>query len=201
MRVRWIPAAAVLLLTGALQAQTPGNAPDRSWPIANAPEALRDSISRADLIVVSMQNALLRELTSALDKGGPQLAVKACHVDVAGITGRAARQPGVSAGRTSDRLRNPGNYPRRWAAPFVDAHAGRPARDVDGFVVDLGESVGVLRPIAQRPLCATCHGPAEGIDPAVRALLRERYPADRAVGFREGEIRGWFWVEVPKRGR
>jgi hypothetical protein len=90
---------------------------------------------------------------------------------------------------------------RRWAAPFVDAHAGRLARDVDGFVVDLEDSVGVLRPIAQRPLCATCHGPAEGIDPAVRSLLRERYPADRAVGFRDGEIRGWFWVEVPKRGQ
>jgi hypothetical protein len=32
----------------------------------------------------------------------------------------------------------------------------------------------------------------------VRAKVRSRYPHDRAVGFAEGEIRGWYWVEVPK---
>jgi hypothetical protein len=58
--------------------------------------------------------------------------------------------------------------------------------------------VGVLRPIAQRPICANCHGPADSISPAVRHLLTERYPVDRAVGFADGEIRGWFWVEMPK---
>jgi hypothetical protein len=32
----------------------------------------------------------------------------------------------------------------------------------------------------------------------VRAVLAERYPADRAIGFANGEIRGWYWVEMPK---
>jgi hypothetical protein len=32
----------------------------------------------------------------------------------------------------------------------------------------------------------------------MRQLLAERYPADRAVGFEEGQIRGWYWVEMPK---
>jgi hypothetical protein len=59
----------------------------------------------------------------------------------------------------------------------------------------------VLRPIAQRSICASCHGPADKLDPAVRSALRERYPADRATGFRRGEIRGWFWVEMPKKPR
>lgn len=36
------------------------------------------------------------------------------------------------------------------------------------------------------------------LEPAVRAELRDRYPRDEAVGFTEGEIRGWFWVEVLK---
>jgi hypothetical protein len=75
------------------------------------------------------------------------------------------------------------------------------AREVEGFAADLGEKVGVLRPIAERPMCASCHGPAEKIDPVVRAALIGRYPADRATGFRNGEIRGWFWVEVPKKAR
>ena len=35
--------------------------------------------------------------------------------------------------------------------PLVKANAGRQAKSVDGFVVDLGDRVGVLRPIAERP--------------------------------------------------
>jgi hypothetical protein len=107
----------------------------------------------------------------------------------------------AAAGRTSDRLRNPTNAPRAWAVDLVKANAGRQARDVDGFAVDLGNKIGVLRPIAQRPLCANCHGPADRLSPAVRAELSERYPADKALGFTEGEIRGWFWVEIPKHPR
>jgi hypothetical protein len=50
-------------------------------------------------------------------------------------------------------------------------------------------------------VCAACHGAPDTFDPAVRAELRDLYPRDRAVGFAEGEIRGWFWVEVPKTVR
>jgi hypothetical protein len=83
----------------------------------------------------------------------------------------------------------------------VNAYAGRPARDVDGFAVDLGGRLGVLRPIAERPICAGCHGPAVDLSAAVRSALRLRYPGDRAIGFADGEIRGWFWVELPKQPR
>jgi hypothetical protein len=36
------------------------------------------------------------------------------------------------------------------------------------------------------------------LSPAVREELKERYPADQATGFKDGDLRGWFWVEVPK---
>jgi hypothetical protein len=188
-----------LLLAASPQAQSP--LPPGTWRIAEAPAELRYPISRADLIVVSMQDALRRELTNALDQGGPAFAIQSCHIDVIGAIQRIERSEGIAAGRTSDRLRSPTNAPRAWAAPLVKANAGRLARDVDGFAVDLGNGVGVLRPIAERPMCAPCHGPAEKIGPAVSAALKDRYPVDRAVGFTEGEIRGWFWVEVPKKPR
>jgi hypothetical protein len=146
-----------------------------------------------------MQDALLRELSEALELGGPEFALKSCHIDVVGITRRIGRQEGVRAGRTSDRLRNFANAPKVWAAPLVTAYAGHRTRDVEGFAVDLGEKVGVLRPITERPICASCHGPLEKLSPAVRDALGTRYPRDRATGFSEGEIRGWFWVEVPKQ--
>jgi uncharacterized protein DUF3365 len=186
-------------LTAAAQAQS--SLPPGTWRIADAPAELRVPISRADLVVVSMQDALVRELTNALKQGGPEFAIQACHIDVIGAIQRIERGDGIAAGRTSDRLRNPTNAPRAWAAPLVKANAGRLARDIDGFAVDLGDRVGVLRPIAERPMCASCHGPASRISAAVSAALVDRYPADRAIGFAEGEVRGWFWVEMPKKPR
>jgi hypothetical protein len=188
-----------LLFVTAVQGQSA--LPPETWPISRAPAEIRQYVSRGNLIILSMHDALRRELTGALDQGGPAFAINSCHIDVIGVIRRIANDEGVVAGRTSDRLRNRTNMPAKWAAPLVSANAGRRARDVEGYAVDLGSAVGVIRPIAQQRMCASCHGPAEALDPAVRRVLSERYPVDKGFGFTEGEIRGWFWVEVPKRLR
>jgi CBS domain-containing protein len=149
--------------------------------------------------MLAMQNEVLRELNHALARHGTPTSLSFCHVDVEGVIQRISREVGVSAGRTSDRRRNSANGPRAWAAPLVAAHAGRPAKSIDGYAVDLGDNVGVLRPIVQQPMCSGCHGTAERLAPGVLVILKQRYPSDRATGFRDGEIRGWFWVEVPKQ--
>jgi hypothetical protein len=173
-------------------------APDRSWSIREAPPELWMTISRADLIIVTTHDALLGELREGLARGGPRSALASCHSNAAAVSWRVARGEGIATGRTSDRLRNPTNLPPSWAAALVKANAGRLARDVDGFAVDLGTKVGVLRPIVQQPMCAGCHGPDDRISPEVRAVLADRYPQDRARDFTNGEIRGWYWVEMPK---
>jgi hypothetical protein len=194
----WLFVVAVALSTSVVSIAQTGQ---RSWAIAESPPELRLAVSRADLIIVSMHDAVLRELTEALSRGGPASAIGFCHLDATFVSQRIGKEEGVAAGRTSDRLRNPTNAPRPWAAPLVSANAGRPAKSVDGFVVDLGDRVGVLRPIAERPMCAGCHGPVDKLSPAVVRVLGDRYPIDRAVGFKDGEIRGWFWVEMPKQRR
>jgi hypothetical protein len=191
----------LILGTFAAAALTVGAQQSALWRITEAPAELRPLVSRADVIIATMHDAVLNELTRGLAQGGPELAINACHLDATMITQRVARSEGIAAGRTSDRLRSPTNAPRPWAASLVKEYAGRRARDVDGFVVDLGDRVGVLRPIAERPMCANCHGPADRISPGVRAVLLDRYPADKALGFENNEIRGWFWVEIPKPQR
>src|SRR5687767_15365678 len=117
-----------IAVASSAQAQTP--LPPGTWRVADAPGNLRVPIARADLIVASMQDALLRELTEGLREGGPAFAIKSCHIDVIGIIQRIGRQEGVAAGRTSDRLRSPTNAPKPWAAALVAANAGRRAHDV-----------------------------------------------------------------------
>jgi hypothetical protein len=191
-------AAAVLgvLAALALAAQPPTS--PKPLPVSQAPADLRPTISRADVMIAAMHDALVRELNDAMERGGAAAAVDSCHIDAAAVSQRLGRTHGIPAGWTSDRLRNPTNMPQAWSAGIVKEYAGRRARDVEGFAIDLGDRVGVLRPIAQRPMCVGCHGPADQVGQGVRQVLAERYPADRAIGFENGEIRGWYWVEMPK---
>jgi len=201
LRSRSLPVL-VMLAAGLILLAVPGAQTQfTSWPVSQAPAEFQLVIARADLVVAAMQDSVLRELTDALSRGGPASAISFCHLDATFLAQRVGKAEGIAAGRTSDRLRNPTNAPKPWAAALVQTHAGKQARSVEGFAVDLGEKVGVLRPISERAMCAGCHGPVEQLSPAVKDVLLDRYPVDRAVGFKEGEIRGWFWVEMPKRPR
>ena len=187
---------AALIGVASIAAQT--TKPGAVWTIHQAPPEWRTLVSRADVVIVAMQDSLLRQLHDKLVQGGPALAFGACHIDTAELTHRIGRAEGIAAGMTSDRLRDPTNKPRGWAADLVAAHTGKQIRDVKGFAVDLGDRIGVLRPMAQTKSCLSCHGPVADLPPTVRHLIAERYPNDRATGFTEGQIRGWFWVEMPK---
>jgi hypothetical protein len=180
-------------------ALTTAQAPPRStWRIAEVPDDVKPAVRHAELLILELQGALLEELTRALQSRGESGAMHSCHLDAIALTQRIGRQSGIAMGRTSDRLRNPTNAPRSWAAPMVARFAGAPAADVSGYVMDLGDHLGVMKPITTGKMCLGCHGPVDRLNPGVRAELKERYPVDRAVGFGVGELRGWFWVEVPR---
>ncbi|HEX2339485.1 MAG TPA: DUF3365 domain-containing protein [Vicinamibacterales bacterium] len=171
-----------------------------TYPIAQAPAELRPAIQQADMAIVELQTAVLLELRAKLARDGPTVLMKSCHLWGVAAAYRVERQEGIAVGRTSNRLRNPKNAPRSWAAPIVELYDDRRPPDVGGFVVDVDDRVGVLRPIYLQASCGACHGPLKTLDRRVRAELDELYPGDRAVGYRTGDLRGWFWVEVPKKG-
>ena len=186
-----------VLLVAVLFPLTLAGAQQPSWRIDDAPPPMRPIIARADLVIASLQDAVLRELNDTFARGGADVAIRSCHIDTT-LTTHLLHKEGIAAGRTSDRLRSPSNRAPKWAEEFVRTWAGHSAREVGGFAVDLGDRVGVLRPIAEREICANCHGPLDRLSPRVREVLADVYPRDRAIGFRDGEIRGWFWVEMPK---
>jgi hypothetical protein len=192
--VSWIGVAALALGVAAAAQE---RQPLPTYPVAQAPAAFRPAVQRADMVIITLQAALISELRRRLDVVGPAEAMNSCHLAAIPVEQRAGRYDGVAVGRTSARLRNPANAPREWASPIVQRYADNPRAKVDGFVVDLGDRVGVLRPIREQPICQSCHGPERTLGPGVRVLLARRYPLDQAVGFHEGDIRGWFWAEVP----
>ena len=168
-------------------------------PVApEAPAELQPAIAKADRAFAELRQALIARLSAELSSGGPLTAVSACHDVAPDIANRVQAEQRIALGRTSHRLRNPENRSPAWAAAHVAAAADRPGADARPLVVDLGDRVGVLRPIHAMAMCTTCHGPADQIAPDLKETLAALYPADRATGFREGDLRGWMWAEVPK---
>jgi hypothetical protein len=165
---------------------------------AAAPPALRPAIQRAEEAVATLQHKLQGRLGAAMVNVGPSAAVTVCRDEAPRVAAEVAAEKHVRIGRTSDRLRNAKNAPPAWALPTLAAAAGQRAAQAKTVAFDLGDRVGLLRPIAAGPMCLRCHGRPEVLSGDVRASLQGAYPDDRAVGYEEGDLRGFFWVEVPK---
>ncbi len=166
--------------------------------VGEEPRPIGTAERRAEKAMDVLQQRLQARLLAALEEKGPAGAVKVCREEAPDLARAVAGEAGIQLGRTSHKLRNPANAPRDWVVPYLERAAGQPASAVSKVVVDLGDRVGVLRPIATAGTCLVCHGAPESFDPGLRATLAELYPGDRATGFREGEFRGFFWAEIPK---
>jgi hypothetical protein len=44
-----------------------------------------------------------------------------------------------------------------------------------------------------------CHGTKDEIPEEMHVAIARAYPNDQATGFHIGDLRGWFWIEVPPR--
>lgn len=130
---------------------------------------------------------------------GPSGAIGVCKDEAPKIAQAVAAERGVMIGRTIHRLRNAFNVAPRWATPLMGADG---PKGPDGFLlprfaVANDGSFGAVLPIRLASMCLPCHGPADRLDPGVVAALGKNYPKDEATGFKAGDLRGWFWVEVP----
>mgnify|MGYP005860664939 CR=1 FL=1 len=134
---------------------------------------------------------LLSRVREAMAQGGPAGAIAVCQTEAPTIARAVADETGVLIGRTALKLRNPANAPPSWARTTL---ASQPPETPWVSVNDAGTIRGLL-PIRLQAACLTCHGPADSLADEVRSALARGYPDDQAVGFAEGDLRGWFWVE------
>ena len=164
-------------------------------PVVDA-DSMNDLQREQQQIALSAREALFQRLSArlmeVLGESGPSRAIQVCKVDAPRLAAEVGQEFGVSIGRTSDRLRNPQNSPPPWAQQSVDRQVAEP----QFFALD-EDRLAALLPIHTMTACVLCHGPKDQIVPEVRAALVSHYPEDQAIGFHEGDLRGWFWIDVP----
>lgn len=186
-----------LLLTGCGKKSDETANDTKMTPVdQNANQLLLTASSR---LIDKFGKELKTELMSALSEGGAVSAISVCQVKAPEIS---AANSGEfwNIRRVSDRNRNQDNLANELEtailARFSDTVGIIPEFVAEWNDTDSGKVYRHYRPIRLATMCVKCHGTAEDIDDTVAAALAEKYPADRAIGYRPGDIRGMFIVEI-----
>lgn len=168
--------------------------------LATAAAETDERVAEGRAIAQSFGAELRAVLQEAMTEGGPLAAISVCHEDAPRIAAEAAKLAGAEVGRTSTRLRNPGNAPDAQQRMVLASFAERVA---DGKIDPPPEHFELLPDGRQRYMsaiilqapCLVCHG--GDLAPAVAEAIDERYPEDAARGYSVGELRGAFTITWP----
>jgi hypothetical protein len=154
--------------------------------------AQKAQLERARAAQKELGGSLVKALAGSIGEKGLPASIGFCKEQAPKITSTVAESRGVGIGRTSKRLRNPENTGPQWV-PNAREQAAEKAMTFAGPNGELG----LIAPIMTAELCTKCHGTPDTIPTEVATAIDEAYPNDAARGFAEGDLRGWFWVEVP----
>jgi rubrerythrin len=150
-------------------------------------------LDRATKAQQAFFGALIQELTTALNEGGPTQAIAVCSTRAPEIASTISDEHDLQIGRTSDKLRNPNNTKPLWARMISEPNPNERL-----LMTNTAGNLAVLSPIKLSETCLQCHGSETDIAPKTRASLQKIYPNDQATGYQSGDHRGWFVIEVPR---
>lgn len=108
---------------------------------------------------------------------------------------------GYKLKQTSLKIRNPSNAPDEWERKILESYKLKERQKANSFG-EIQEAGGrkiyrYLKPLFIEKPCLACHGAKEKIRPEIRDFLEKRYPNDKALGYKEGELRGGISIIIP----
>ncbi len=140
-------------------------------------------------------------LQKAMRSGGPVNAIAVCNTSAPEIAGVVSGEKGLHISRVSLKNRNPEmGKANMWQTKVLEEFEARKAggeKPMTLFYSEVVEHGGqqefrYMRAISTGKVCLNCHG--TNISPAVQKKLTELYPQDKAIGYKEGDLRGAFVV-------
>lgn len=172
---------------------------------AAAPTPVADSttVARARAATASLGPDLAGMLMTAMKEQGPAGAIAVCADSAQARTARHSID-GINIRRIGTRVRNPANAPDSLEARLLAYLAEQKlAGSMPEEIMEVaptgangGWELRYLKPVLVQEMCATCHGARDSMPSAVRSLIAERYPADAAVDYAPGDLRGAVTVRI-----
>lgn len=181
-----------------------GTGSDKKAPEEMKAEILPDTMhyrKMGDSIVKQTFDTLRTQLSSTIQKKGFEGAIGFCKTNAYAIMDKLASDS-VMIRRTAVKFRNPKNAPDSLENVVLEkyARAGNDSSLLRAVVVQRGDTIHYFKPILLMSMCKNCHGdPVKDITPAVLSAIHKDYPDDRAVGFKEGDLRGAWHITFANR--
>ncbi|HLT80801.1 MAG TPA: DUF3365 domain-containing protein [Cyclobacteriaceae bacterium] len=158
---------------------------------------LHDSvyIAQGDRIVAMTFDTLRKSLQGAIAQGNFEGAIAFCREQANPVT--ATYADSFKIRRTALRVRNPDNRPDSLELAVLIAMGNemQAARQPGVKVVRTSNEIHFFKPILLQAMCLNCHGtPGQQIADRTLTRIAELYPADQAVNFKEGDLRGAWHI-------
>jgi hypothetical protein len=155
-----------------------------------------------DELMGSLKNALV----STIQDSGIVTAISVCNVRAPQLAEDIALGSDriIQIGRTSRKIRNKKNSPDALdleAIHYFKEKIKSAADPLPSFYATReDQNYRYYKPIFIQALCMNCHGTMQTIPEQVRQEIRNYYPADQAIGYSIGELRGVFRVKISGYG-
>ncbi len=153
-------------------------------------------------LAIRTKSSLGQHLATEIGEKGPEGAVEFCNIKAIPITDSMSVLLDAKIKRVSDKPRNQSNMANEAELDYIKKWKEAKAKGIEQIpiVTEIeGQMVGYY-PIITNQMCMQCHG-QEGTDltEGTAKKIKKLYPADKATGYRENEIRGLFVVEMRKK--
>ena len=155
--------------------------------------------------LMKMGGALKSNMKKNMKEGGPVQAAHFCSDEAVNIEKEVNKtyRDGVSVKRISLKYRNEDNAPNADEAVVLkelqatmDAHKPLPKL----LVKKVGENkYKVYKPLViKKDVCLACHGILPVRSEEAYKIIKSKYPHDKAIDYKKGDLRGAFVVEMTK---
>jgi hypothetical protein len=193
----------LLLLAGCSKTTDPAGSPPTPPLAVLSAEVRNAAVQRGKAIAAETFSLLSSNLQSALQQGGVSNALPFCSLAASPLTAGMAGKHGVGLRRVTHKPRNPASRPdatelavlKHFEAGLTGTNPPPPL--VTNFTAG---TVTFFAPIVlNNELCLKCHGePARDISAENLALIHQHYPQDEATGFKLGQLRGAWRIDLPR---
>jgi len=166
------------------------------------PEDLAAWKIKGDSLVNRTFDTLRNTLQRAVAEKGFAGAVDFCKTEALALTNTYSKE-GISVKRSSDKLRNPSNAPDSMELRILATYRQwkTEKKELKGVLEKDGSgNYHYFKPILLQTLCLNCHGnPVSAIKPDTWKMIQQKYPADAAFDYQEGDLRGIWHIRFSQK--
>ncbi len=150
--------------------------------------------STADHFMFELKGVLVHQMQTK----GIVAAVSVCSDTAQILTKKFGELNNVVIKRVSFKNRNAANYPdayeqmqlKEFQSMYKQGLLDDNSEFADIITENGKEYLRYMKPIFVLSTCLNCHGSDEEISPEVKSIIAEKYPNDKAVGYKDGDLRG-----------